>query len=76
MIENAINYMKEHISYSDDSINRMICDSMEQRIPVGMLYPSLKDEIEDLLDDFSQDNDLDEEWWSINYDIDTITEML
>lgn len=42
----------------------------------NLTHPCEVDDITDLLEEYGQDNDLPEMWWTEFYDIDEIIEML
>jgi hypothetical protein len=73
-IEKAIKYIRENVDM--EHVGYMIVQSKLQRMPVSLMYASFTDDVQDLLEEYGQDNDLPEGWWANECDIDEIIEML
>ena len=61
--QKAIKYVRENRTWSDaqeqvalERINLYRCD-------ISFAYPEIADEINDLMEEYGQDNDLNEGWW-------------
>ena len=70
MIEKAINYVLENI---DDLDVRNALRYQHFRMPVDKDFVY---KVFDLLEEFGQDNDLDEEWYYNEYDDDQLIDMV
>lgn len=73
-LEKALVYVRTSIDM--EYINKCIVSSMEMRCPFSIAYPLVADDISDLLEEYSEDNDLPEGWWLEYGDIDDIIEMI
>jgi hypothetical protein len=71
MLTKALNYVKSEISFSKNEINKMICKAMQMRCPVYLAYPNFANEIDNLLADFCEDNECEND-----FDIEEIIENL
>lgn len=69
-IDKALGYVRKNIDI--DYINHIVLKSMQMGCPPSMVDASLADNVRDLLDDYSIDNDLPEDWWCEERDIDEI----
>lgn len=74
--EKAIKYVRENKPWSDaeqevawENINNFRCD-------IGSAYPSIADNITDLMEEYGEDNDLPEGWWYDEGDVDDIFTQL
>lgn len=56
----AIEYVKENHRFSDWEISQELLQMDSDRSPISEKF---KKRISDLMDDFSKDNGLDEDWW-------------
>ena len=72
--ELALEYVRENVDMQH--VGYMIIQSKLQRMPVSLMYASFTDDVQDLLEEYGQDNDLPEGWWCEYGDIDDIIEML
>lgn len=66
-VVSQLNYVAVHSTYSD------MCDKRE---PLYHVNPSMADTIVDLLEEYGEDNDLSECWWSLYGDIEEIFELI
>lgn len=73
-IDKALDYVRKNIDI--DYINHIVLKSMQMGYPPSMVDASLADNVRDLLDDYSIDNDLPEDWWCKEFDIDEILKTL
>ena len=73
-INKALDYVRKNIDI--DYINHIVLKSMQMGCPPSMVDASLADNVRDLLDDYSTDNDLPEDWWCNEFDIDEILKNL
>ena len=62
-LDKALQYVRDNHRWSDaeeqvalERINAFRCD-------ISSAYPSIADEINDLMEEYGQDNDLPEGWW-------------
>lgn len=62
-LQNAIDYVRKNKTWSDaedivalDTINKMRCG-------IAQASPRISDEIHDLMEEWSEDNDMPEGWW-------------
>ncbi len=74
--ERAVQYIRENKKWSDadeaealERINHYRCD-------IGFASPEISDEIQDLMEEFSDNEDLPEGWWYNEGDEDDIFFML
>lgn len=74
MIDKALEYVRKNIDI--DYINYIVLKSMQMGCPPSMVDAFLADNVRDLLDDYSTDNDLPNDWWCNEYDIDEIIEKI
>lgn len=72
--EKVIKYIRENVDM--EHVGYMIIQSKLQRMPVSFMYASFTDDVQDLLEEYGQDNDLPEGWWCEYGDIDDIVEKL
>lgn len=73
-IEKALEYIRESVDL--EHVGYMIIQSKLQRMPVSFMYSSFTDDVQDLLEEYGQDNDLPEGWWCEECDIDEIIERI
>ena len=73
-LEKAIKYIRENVDM--EHVGYMIVQSKLQRMPVSLMYASFTDDVQDLLEEYGQDNDQPEGWWCEYGDIDDIVEQL
>lgn len=73
-INKALEYVRKKVDV--DYINYIVQKSMQMRCPPSMVDALLADKVRDLLDDYSMDNDLSEDWWYEECNIDDILERL
>ena len=73
-IEKAIKYIRENVDMVH--VGYMIVQSKLQRMPVSLMYAHFTDDVQDLLEEYGQDNDLPEGWWCEYGDIDEIVEQI
>ena len=69
-INKALAYVRKNVDI--DYINYIVLKSMQMRCPPSIVDASLANKVRDLLDDYSMDNDLPEDWWCEESDIDGI----
>lgn len=69
-INKALAYVRKNVDI--DYINYIVQKSMQMRCPPSMVDALLADDVRDLLNDYSVDNDLPEDWWCEERDIDEI----
>lgn len=69
-IDKALDYVRKNVDI--DYINYIVQKSMQMRHPPSMVDALLADNVRDLLDDYSMDNDLSVDWWCEERDIDEI----
>ena len=69
-INKALAYVRKNVDI--DYINYIVQKSMQMRCPPSMVDALLADNVRDLLNDYSVDNDLPENWWCEERDIDEI----
>lgn len=69
-INKALAYVRKNVDI--DYINYIVQKSMQMRCPPSMVDALLEDDVRDLLNDYSVDNDLPEDWWCEERDIDEI----
>lgn len=69
-INKALAYARKNVDI--DYINYIVQKSMQMRCPPSMVDALLADDVRDLLNDYSVDNDLPEDWWCEERDIDEI----
>jgi hypothetical protein len=74
MIEKALKYIRKNVDREE--MRKAMCKAMEMRCPFSVAYPTLTDNIVDLLEEYGEYNDLPEGWWCEYGDIDDIIEML
>lgn len=74
MIEKALKYIRKNVDMEE--MRKAMCKAMEMRCPFSVAYPTLTDNIVDLLEEFGEDWDLAEGWWQYDGDIDDIIGML
>jgi hypothetical protein len=73
-IDKALAYVRKNVDI--DYINYIVQKSMQMRCPPSLVDALLADDIRDLLDDYSMDNDLPNDWWCKWCDIDEIIERI
>lgn len=73
-LEKAIKYIRENVDM--EHVGYMIVQSKLQRMLVSLMYASFTDDVQDLLEEYGQDNDLPDGWWCEYGDVDDIIEML
>lgn len=73
-IDKALAYVRKNVDI--DYINYIVQKSMQMRCPPSLVDALLADDIRDLLDDYSMDNDLPNDWWCEWCDIDEIIERI
>ena len=73
-INKALAYVRNKVDI--DYINYIVQKSMQMRCPPSMVDALLADEVRDLLNDYSMDNDLPVDWWCEYVDINDIIEQL
>lgn len=71
-IKKAIQYVKDNRRWSDAEEQVALERIGNYRCGVDFAYPSIADEINDLMEEYGQDNDLPEGWWLEDTDIDEI----
>lgn len=69
-INKALAYVRKNVDI--DYINYIVLKSMQMGCPPSMVDASLADDVRDLLNDYSMDNDLPVDWWCEERDIDEI----
>ena len=60
-INKALEYVRKKVDI--DYINYIVQKSMQTRCPPSLVDALLADDVRDLLDDYSTDNDLPADWW-------------
>lgn len=73
-INKALAYVRKNVDI--DYINYIVQKSMQMRCPPSMVDALLADDVRDLLNDYSMDNDIPEDWWCEECDIDEIIEKI
>jgi hypothetical protein len=73
-IDKALGYVRKNIDI--DYINHIVLKSMQMGCPPSMVDSPLADNVRDLLDDYSTDNDLPNDWWCEWGDIDEIIDRI
>lgn len=73
-IDKALEYVRKNIDV--DYINYIVLKGMQMRCPPSLVDALLADKVRDLLDDYSMDNDIPEDWWCEECDIDEIIEKI
>lgn len=71
-IEQAIAYVRENKSWTKEEEELALSQIGEQKRPIGLVAPDIEDEINDLMEEFSDDNSLPEGWWTEYLDVDEI----
>ena len=74
LLDKALDYVRENVDMQH--VGYMIVQSKLQRMPVSSMYASFTDDVQDLLEEYGQDNDLPEGWWMEHGDIDDIVELI
>lgn len=69
-INKALDYVRKNVDI--DYINYIVQKSMQMRCPPSMVDALLADDVRDLLNDYSVDNDLPVDWWCEERDVDEI----
>lgn len=69
-LDKALKYVREHIDFQD--VRNKIVNTMEMLCPFSVSYPTLADDIVDLLEEYGEDKYLPECWWCEYGDIDDI----
>jgi hypothetical protein len=73
-INKALAYVRKNVDI--DYINHIVLKSMQMGCPPSMVDSHLADNVRDLLDDYSTDNDLPADWWCEERDIDEIIDRI
>lgn len=59
----GINYVRENKTWSEAE-EQVALEKIDRfRCPLSHAYPSIAEEIRDLMDEFGEENDLPEDWW-------------
>lgn len=61
--EKAIEYVRENKTWSEAEDQVALENIDKWRCPIDHAYPSISDEIAELMDEYGIDNDLPEDWW-------------
>jgi len=63
LFKQAIQYVKEHKDWSDAEEQVALEKIDHYRCNIDFAAPSISDKIHDLMEEFSDENDLPEGWW-------------
>ena len=74
--DKALAYVKENKTWSEAADLAAIEKIDEERIGISQADPDIADEIHDLMEEYSADNDLPEGWWYEFGDEDDVFLML
>lgn len=73
-MKKALDYVRQNVDMS--YVNYVVNKAIEMRCPTSCIDAVFADEVQDLLEEYGDDNDLPEGWWLEYGDIDDILTMI
>ena len=73
-MQKALDYVRQNVDMS--YVNYVVNKAIEMRCPTPCIDAVFADEVQDLLEEYGDDNDLPEGWWLEYGDIDDILTMI
>lgn len=62
-IDKALQYIRDNKTWSDEEEKVALQRINHYRCNIDFASPSIRDEIHDLMEEYGEDNDLEEGWW-------------
>lgn len=73
-MQKALDYVRQNVDMG--YVNYLVSKAMEMRCPASYVDAVFADDVQDLLEEYGDDNGLPEGWWLEYGDIDDILEQL
>lgn len=73
-MKKALDYVRQNVDMG--YVNYLVSKAMEMRCPTSYVDAVFADDVQDLLEEYGDDNDLPEGWWLEYGDIDDILTMI